>query len=157
AAVTVNRLVLWDVATGKELNPTGGHAGAVGSVAFAPSGKRVASAANDGTLRGWERPSGKEDDRFRPFAKVDAEEGCNQPDGAGRVRFSPDGSAVLAAMANLPVQTWDAKTARPLRQFGGGKAIFPAQMSPDGRLLAGAGADGLVRLWDTRTGKEIRR
>jgi WD40 repeat protein len=158
AAVTPHRLLLWDVATGKELYPTGGHAAPVSSVAFAPGGKRLASVASDGTLRVWELPSGKEDDRFRPFAKVDEEEpGQGEVAARSRVGFSPDGSTVLATMANLPVQTWDARTARPLRQFGNGKAVYPTQLSPDGRLLAGAVEDGPVRLWDTRTGKEVLR
>ena len=40
-------LLLWDVATGKELHQTAGHDAGVGAVAFAPTGDRLAAAADD--------------------------------------------------------------------------------------------------------------
>jgi WD40 repeat protein len=158
AAPTKYGLLLWDLVTGKELYPTGGHVAPVRSVAFDPVAKRLVSAAADGSLRVWELPSGKEDRRFLSFAKVGEDEaGPGIHTGSAHARFSPDGKAVLAAAGNLPLQFWDVGTARPRRQFGDGKVIYPAALSPDGRLLAGAGPDGLVPLWDPRTGKQVRR
>src|SRR5215475_5342849 len=36
-----------------------GHSGSVGSVAFAPDGKRLASSSNDGSIKLWDVESGK--------------------------------------------------------------------------------------------------
>ena len=149
-------LVLWDVATGKELYATGGHVAPVLAVAFSPDAKRLVSAALDKTLRVWEFPAGKEDRRFLPFAKgADDESDRVQIGGAGAC-FTPDGKAVLAATPGLPVQVWDARTARALRQVGEGKEVYPAALSADGKLLAGGTADGRLIVYDTATGKEVR-
>lgn len=52
-----NRTVhVWDAESGKELRKYAGHTAGIGSVAFFPDGKRIASASGDGTARIWRAP-----------------------------------------------------------------------------------------------------
>src|SRR5262249_44314712 len=50
----------WDLATGKELWSARGELGGIWGVAFAPDGKTVAGACQDGTIRVWDAATGKE-------------------------------------------------------------------------------------------------
>jgi WD40 repeat protein len=55
---------LWDVKTEKEVAALVGHDGAVRSVAFAPSGRRVVSGGADKTVRVWDLGDRKEIHKF---------------------------------------------------------------------------------------------
>ena len=50
---------VWDAASGQELLKFSGHRGILWSVAFAPDGKRAATASADGTVKVWDISSGK--------------------------------------------------------------------------------------------------
>jgi WD40 repeat protein len=56
---TPGEILLWDVATGKELFRLKGHTSQVNSVAFSPDGKRLASAAQ-AEVKLWDAAAGKE-------------------------------------------------------------------------------------------------
>jgi serine/threonine protein kinase/WD40 repeat protein len=53
-AGTDKAVILWDVATGKELLTFRGHAERINSVAFSPDGSRLASSSWDGMIRIWD-------------------------------------------------------------------------------------------------------
>ena len=53
-------IILWDLATGEQLNRFRGHTGYVYDVVFSPDGTHALSAAEDGSLRLWRLRNGAE-------------------------------------------------------------------------------------------------
>lgn len=71
--------------------------------------------------------------------------------------FSPDGTQLLTASADMTLRIWDAQSGEELRQLTGHTAaINHAIFSPDGTLIASAAEDNSVRIWDAATGELLR-
>ena len=73
----------------------------VGSLAFSPDGKRLASTALSGEVKVWDATSGQETVQLK---------GHNQP--AHSVVFSPDGNRLASSSSDKTVKVWDV-TPRP--------------------------------------------
>jgi RNA polymerase sigma factor (sigma-70 family) len=155
---------LWELATGKRLTPQGGHQRPIGSVAFSPDGKTLATGSWDDTLRLWDPSSGKEIRRLRMSFDV-------------HVVFTPDGK-MLTACSDGPegfIRLWDPATGKELRRFpahkGGvgrialaadGKTCVSAgvnrmEWAADGKTLVPGLSDKVIRRWRLDTGAEIGR
>jgi WD40 repeat protein len=52
-------VILWDLTTGQKFRTLEGHTVTVRSVAFDPSGTRLLSGGDDGTVRVWEVATGQ--------------------------------------------------------------------------------------------------
>jgi WD40 repeat protein len=111
-------------------------------VAVDPSGRLVAAALADGSIRTWTLRTGK------PVA-------TRRLSGASAdsVQFSRDGSRLLSAGAGgVAVWSRSADSRRPLATFDKTGRPSAAVFSPDGRQVATGDFDGHVRLWRTDTG-----
>ncbi|MGW3205603.1 caspase, EACC1-associated type [Streptomyces sp. NPDC001135] len=125
-----------------------GHTGVVAGVAFAPSGRTLATASQDGTVILWDTSSPQHAQRLgRPL------QGPSY--GVYTVAFSPDGRILAAGgsdRAGLTVQMWDVSSpGRPRRLGGltGPRSVDTLAFAPDGHMLAAGAPDGRVWLWDT--------
>ena len=80
--------------------------------------------------------------QVRPADKVN-------PSSVRRVRFSPDGSSLLAVCADNCARLFDAATGAQYALLGGfTELVSEAKFSPDGRRIAVSSYDGSVRLFD---------
>ena len=82
---------LWDLETGQETT-WGGHTGAVRGLAFSPAEPLLASCADDGTVRLWERTAGEPRAGTIDLGRF--------PSGVRAVAFTPDGRYLVTANGN---------------------------------------------------------
>lgn len=122
-----------------------GHIGYVGSVAFSPDGKLLASAGTSGYIIVWDTALWKKVHTIKP--------GNHQCNG---VAFSPD-SKRLAAITfdDEAIKVYSMETGGLIRTM---KDVLPwvVAYSPDGKTIAtGSGHrdKGIVKLWDANSGE----
>jgi WD40 repeat protein len=97
SASAVERSVrLWDLAAGRLVRLIASYAPSRNSVAFAPDGRLLATADNDGTVKLWRIATG------RRLACLDG-----RADRLGGVAFAPDGRTIAAIGNDNDVRLWD--------------------------------------------------
>jgi RNA polymerase sigma factor (sigma-70 family) len=136
-----NTVRLWDIGTGRQTAQIEVPQ-QVTVLAFSPDGQKLAAGSNQGGIRVFETPSGKEL--------------ANLKGGLGQVwcaLFTGDSKHVWAGDQNDIVK-WDLqKNERQTVLKGHTSFVFTLVLSPDGQTLASGSQDHTIRLWDLATGK----
>ena len=148
-------IVLWDVATRRELQTLLGHGTRITALAVAPDGRTLASGGEDKTVRFWDVASGRETGRVE-----------GQGGWVRSVAYSPDGK-ILAVGSGYTLYLVDVPGNRPGATLEPkGFWIQSVAFAPDGKTLAAAGTVvepgnqggvGRVRLYDLTQSPPARR
>ena len=142
-----NRLVLWHVASGRELRSLMGHTDSVFACAFSPDGGQLLSGSSDNSLKLWDTGTGAE------LRSLTGHQGT-----VLACAFSPDGRQLLSGSSDKTLKLWDAGTGAELRTLTGHQGrVFACAFSPDGSQLLSGSSDNTLKLWDAGTGAELRR
>jgi serine/threonine protein kinase/dipeptidyl aminopeptidase/acylaminoacyl peptidase len=145
AGAAREEVVIWDAATGKALRRIPLPAEGSGTVAWAPSGKLLASGS------------------WRKQARIlDPESGAvvrtlsGHQEGVVCVRWSPDGKTLASSSADGSIRTWDADSGKPLWKAVSHRMTIVRALvfTPDGKRLVSGGFDSKARVWDVATGSE---
>jgi WD40 repeat protein len=150
-----NSAVLWDVASGQELQRFITDHPDFNKLAFTPDGSRVLTSSGN-SVRLFDIQTGSEVRRF-------GRENSWAPD----LDVSPDGKQLLVSQSwkdppsydpQSGVTLFDIETGQELRRFseGGKSEIWSVAFSPDGRRVLTGGKKGRATLWDVETGGKLR-
>ncbi|KIO22401.1 hypothetical protein M407DRAFT_63471, partial [Tulasnella calospora MUT 4182] len=123
------------------------HRNSIGSVAFSPNGKTLASGSSDGIIQLWD-------------VQTQAPLGgplTGHSEGITSVVFSPDSNTLASGSWDTTVRLWDVLTQTPLGEplTGHNDMIKGVAFSPSGKALATGSHDATVRLWNLQTGAPL--
>ena len=139
AAGSGRKVVLWDIATKRNIATLEEHSGSVHSVSFSPSGTLLASGSEREVVL-WDVAT------RRNIATLEGHTGI-----VNSVVFSPNG-AILASRDSSTVKLWDVATRRNIATLEGHTDnVESVSFSFDGTTLVSGSTDGTVRLWDIAT------
>ncbi len=139
-------VILRDAQTGDVKFRLNGQTAKVNELSFSPNGTRLASAADDNTVRLWNTETGEE------VAVLKGHTDC-----VTGVAYSPDGYRLVSSSRDGTIKLWDAQAHEETATLTGHQGtVYGVAFSPDGSCFASAGYDNTVKLWDVETGSEIR-
>jgi WD40 repeat protein len=159
-------VLLWDVATGRELPNIGvGENQAITAIAFSPDGRSLAVDCGEDIPRLYETATGKERRRYQSKTAAKAEPAKEDGIAAaiaqliesgeyGRmagadVALSPNGKLLAHSRPGGKISIWDVAAGKELGELVGHQAqVSTLTFAPDGKTLASGSRDTTVLLWD---------
>jgi WD40 repeat protein len=131
-------VMLWNVASGRQLCSLIGARGSISAVAFSPDGSRLAAADAKNKVRLWDVASGR---RVRSLKGHTAT--------VRAVAFRSGGAQLASGGADNVIRLWDVATGDCLSILNGHTgSVEAAAFASHRSLLASAGDDLTVRVWD---------
>ena len=136
-------LCFMDRTTGKDLQPSASHRGAIKSLFYVPDGKRIISASDDSTIRIWDAETGES------LKVLQGHSG----EILGMALF-PNGKLLASCGGDGTFRLWDIDSGKSLAVLNDERnSVLAAAFSADGKRLASGGHRGVTFLRDPANGK----
>jgi WD40 repeat protein len=139
-----DRILFWDVYSGKVIHTIKGHTGKVVSVGFSPDGNWLASASLDRTIRVWSMPSGELDRII-------------EDDSIKIIGFMKQSEKLVSGGADQTIRIWNLQLGKLERSLGAYARpldpSLPVALSADGGTIATSSPSHSVKLWDVSSGE----
>jgi WD40 repeat protein len=140
---------VWDIASGKRVKRLE-LAGPGSLVAFAPGGKRLATASaatesSGNVAQVWNLDEKREVSRVK------------HDDFISGVTFSPDGKYLATSSNDRTARVWQIATGEEVSRVEHDEIVTALAFSPDGNRLATVSYDHTARVWDVQSGEEVAR
>jgi RNA polymerase sigma factor (sigma-70 family) len=132
----LSRLILWDVASAKEISTLDGVAG-IRALAYSPDGQTLACGEYGGTLRLRDAETGQ--------ALADLK---GHQVGVNGVAFSSDGVHLVSAGLDKKIKLWDWRARKELREIVGQTEVYSVAFFHDGRRFAATSRDATARIFE---------
>ena len=139
AGFSVGEILLWEVATGKEIGRLVGHSDYVASLVFWPDGSKLASSSGDQTIRTWDVASRTCTDVMRGHRLE-----------VWRLALLPDNRTLISGCKDGVVCFWDTATTHPRQEhftLGKSTALLSWCFAPDGRSVLTLDSDRKITRW----------
>jgi WD40 repeat protein/serine/threonine protein kinase len=145
----IGKIFLWDLASGAKRSELTGHDSSVGfgGVTFSPSGRLLATAHGDGSIRIWDLRT------EQIVQKLQGHRGL-----VFAAKFSPDAMQLANGGIDGTVRLWqlgDHPTGEIVGRHTG--PVYSVAFSPNGKRLVSGSMDTTARLWDLEHREELQR
>lgn len=138
-----DQIALWDVETRILLKTGFGHPTKINSATFAPDGKQLVTANEDGSVRFWDVETGRQTRRLVGHVKS-----------AFRVRFDASGKYFISVGADGYAVVWNTSNFKKHRTLRVAGMIYDASFSANSAVVALACTTGNTKLFDVETGRQ---
>ena len=127
--------------TGQVVRTLEGHTGSLLSLAWSPTGERLATAGVDGTIRIWSTSE-----------RVEERVLSGHTGPVMGIAWSPNGQLLSSVSSDGSVRIWNVGSGEQLGVMEGHRGVVRAvDWSPDGSELVSADEAGVIRIWDADT------
>lgn len=145
AGLLNGEIVLWDTATGDEVQRLEGHTDAVWTLLFTDDGSRLLSVSDDQTARVWDTASWEVTRQY------------DHASGIWAAALSPDNNLFATGTVEGEITFWNFDSTTPVRVIDRGTdnrqmEVLDLDFSPDGAYLVSGESDNHVRVWEVATG-----
>lgn len=141
-----NYVILWDLATGREVRKMTDSYSQVNALAFSADG-RMALVGSGSSLVLVDIAAGREIRTFKGHSRL-----------VRSAAFSRDGVYALSGSHDKTLKVWDVATGREIRTFEGHEDdIKSVAISPDRRILLSGSIDMTTRFWNINSSEDVVR